>query len=203
MGIHPLKLITPLLMGWLLLGLFGTGCALSPETAALATVSNPHGGGGEASTFQVLGTRQWPNDIVVVLYRRFRPAPDAEPGVAVVGYQLIEWHSIQWRARGGLGKEQEMLPPEDLIEYWIGRVGDMDKDQLYVVGRVLASEVEAIEIVFEGEQSIRDEADDGVFALLIPDAGVTEGELRILDGEKQILRQDEIRVPKVDFGRTK
>ena len=186
------------LSSWLIASWFLVGCGLTPEAAAVEVVTGPHYGGGEKSDVQILGRRDWPNKTIVVMYTRPNPPEGANPAGPdhLFGYQFITEGMFGWRSRGGFAGKREAIPAEDLVEYRIGRIGHIDSDALFVVGRVLSPQVGAVEFTFGEGQKVRDEADDGVFALLIPDSTVVKGELIMLNANDQIVRTDKIELKK-------
>ncbi len=194
-----------------LLALTTSSCALTslltvtPKNLIDQTVNCPTDGKAKAERFKVLSTQAWSQG-VIVLYSAFCPAANAKtPTLQIFGHKVVQRNGMAWQVSGSgsYGTEKGAAPPpEQLVEYGIGRSpsqadGNAPSSQPYTIlyGRVLKPKVVAVEATFDNGKILRDESSNGVFALL--SAGATGlCELRVLGADNQILRQEDLAVPK-------
>ena len=184
------------------------------------TVSCPTGGKAKAERFKVLSTQSWAQG-VIVLYSALCPTNDAKtPTLQIFGHKVVKRSGMAWQVSGSgsYGTHKEDTPSEQLVEYGISRsfrqpntsqpntkdtssqeepytTSSQEEPYTILYGRVLTPKVVAVEATFNNGKVIRDESSNGVFALL--SAGATGiCELRILGADNQILRQEDLAVPK-------
>lgn len=179
------KLIVPLL-AFLLVGCSFNGPDWSPEAAALRALrANPR-----LELVEVVATRPWERGHVV-LYRGIMqtgPGPgDREP---VFGYEILERKGIDWRFIGGGAASAGRVGPDGRrVSYSTGGGGGTEHGRFTIVsGEVLAPEVEAVEVVFDDGERLRDDTANDVFAFVVTRL-VTPCAILLFDGQNQLLEQ--------------
>lgn len=196
----------------LVVGLFGalvlvsSGFALSivaatPEETLHRsfTCSGPRK--AEAKDFKVLAIRKWSKGIVA-LYRGNCPSSDGSLA-PVLSYRVVKRSGIDWQpissgsyeAKPSILKSKQQEGKEKLVEYNLGRSYENSRDRYTLLyGEFLSSKAKAIEVTFDNGKIIRDEGEDGVFALLASGAtGICD--VRVFGNDNQILQRDELISP--------
>lgn len=195
-----------------LLALATSSCALAsfltvaPKDLMDQTVSCPTGDHPKAEGFKVLSTQAWSQG-VIILYSALCPvATDNEKTTMqpVFGHKVVKRNGSTWQVSGSesYGTEPNPSPSEQLVEYGISRsssntTSTAPEGERYTIlyGRVLQSKVAAIEATFDNGKILRGRSSNGAFALLAAGAtGICE--LRILGADNQILKQEDLAVPK-------
>lgn len=195
-----------------LLALTTSSCALAslltatPKDLINQSVNCPTDENAKAEGFKVLSTQTWSQG-VIVLYSALCPTNNAKTGMRpVFGHKIVKRNGATWQVSGSgsYGSESESAPSEQLVEYSVSRSSNQrissispHSEEAYTVlyGRVFKPNVVAVEATFDNGKTMRDESSNGVFALL--SAGATDiCELRILGADNQILRQEDLAVPK-------
>jgi hypothetical protein len=203
-----------------LLAFTTSSCALAslltatPKDLIDQTVSCPIDEKAKAEGFKVLSTQPWSQG-VIVLYSAFCPTDKAKTAMhPVFGHKVVRRTGATWQVSGSgsYGTENESVPSEQLVEYDISRslnqhsanISSQNEPYTILYGRVLKPKVLAVEVTFNNGKTMRDESSNGVFALLSAGAtGVCE--LRLLGADNQLLRQEDLTVPKqlAQMGRNK
>jgi hypothetical protein len=196
------------------IGLFAlttSSCALAsfltiaPKDLIDQTVSCPTGEQTKAQGLKVLSTQAWSQG-VIILYSALCPlesSSDKATMQPVFGHKVVKRNGSTWQVSGGgsYGTEPGSASSEQLVEYGISRSSNTNSSsqasEHYTIlyGRVLQPKVAAVEATFDNGQILRGRSSNGVFALLA--AGATGlCELRILGADNQILKQEDLAVPK-------
>ena len=195
-----------------LLALTTSSCALSslltvtPKNLIDQTANCPTGDQAKAERVKVLSTQTWSQG-VIVLYSALCPAGNAKaPMRQIFGHKVVKRNGIAWQVSGSgsYGTETETARSEQLVEYSISRsskqlnttaLSNREEPYTIVYGRVLKPRVAAVEATFDNGKTLRDESSNGVFALLAAGAS-SVCELRVLGADNQILRQEDLALPK-------
>jgi len=186
-----------------IVGLTTSSCALSilasamPKDLIYQKVICPTDGKAKAEDLQVVSTQKWAQGIIV-LYSALCPGKDQKsPMQAIFGHKVVKRNGISWQVSGSdsYGTKDPGDASDQLVEYGISK--SLNKTDRYTVlyGQILKSKVAAVEATFNNGQILRDWSNNGTFALIAPGAtGVCE--LRLLGSDNQILRQEDLAVPK-------
>ncbi|XGV95599.1 MAG: hypothetical protein ACAF41_23005 [Leptolyngbya sp. BL-A-14] len=196
------------------IGLFAlttSSCALAsfltiaPKDLLDQAVSCPTGEQTKAQELKVLSTQAWSQG-VIILYSALCPlesSSDKATMQPIFGHKVVKRNGSTWQVSGGgsYGAESGSAPSEQLVEYGISRSSNTNSSsragEHYTIlyGRVLQPKVAAVEATFDNGQILRGRSSNGVFALLAAGAtGICE--LRILGADNQILKQEDLAVPK-------
>jgi len=196
-----------------LLAFTTSSCALAslltatPKDLIDQTVSCPTDETAKAEGFKVLSTQTWSQGVIVLYSARCPINAGKSMMRPMFGHKVVKRTGTTWQVSGGssYGTANESVPSEQLVEYGISRSSNQHRmsgssqpeEPPYTIlyGRVLKPKVVAVEATFDNGKTMRDESSNGVFALL--SAGATGiCELRLLGADNQILRQDDLAVPK-------
>jgi hypothetical protein len=193
----------------LLIGLIGlvalttSSCALSilaatlPRDLIYQKVDCPTDDKVKAEDLQVVSTQKWARGIVV-LYSALCPGRSQKsPMLTIFGHKVVKRNGISWQISGGdsYGTKDPEGSSDQLVEYGISK--SITKGNRYTVlyGQILKPKVAAVEATFNNGKILRDWSNNGAFVLIAPGAtGVCE--LRLLGSDNQILRQEDLAVPK-------
>ncbi len=200
-----------------LVGLATSSCALSilattlPKDLVRKSVVCPTDKKAKIENFQVLSTQRWSQG-VIVLYSALCPAKNQqEPMQKVFGHKVLKRNGISWLVSGSdsyTSDDRVSDKAEKLVDYDISKSSPNHRgqlasqpgssvDQTYTIiyGRSLQDKVAKIEATFDNGMILRDRIENKVFALIAPGAtGVCE--LRVLGADNQILKQEDLAVPK-------
>lgn len=197
------------------IGLFAlttSGCALAsflttaPQDLIDPTVSCPTGEQTKAQGFKVLSTQVWSQG-VIVLYSALCPLgsrSDKATMQPVFGHRVVKRNGSTWQVSGGgsYNTEPDSASSEQLVEYGISRSSNTNSSSsagdryTILYGRVLQPKVAAVEATFDNGKILRGRSSNGVFALIAAGAsGICE--FRILGTDNQILKQEDLAVPKL------
>jgi hypothetical protein len=141
-----------------------------------------------ANNFQVLGKRSW-RDGVVVLYTTTDPW---NPAQDTIGYAFGKQQRGSWQVRASSsGRSAVPLPANRRVDYGAGIGFDQVEPFFIVYGRALAPDVAAVEATFSNGQTVRDTANDKVFALVTPmkPQAVIPCALRVFNPQNQVVEQ--------------
>lgn len=126
--------------------------------------------------FQIRGARTLrQQEIVLYSFVDERQLP-------VFGYALMARRGATWKIEQRRSFGGRPTPP--LVAYDQDRINDA----LLIFGQVLQADVQAVEVTFDNGQTIRDEADDQVFAVVSPGASGLR-ELRVLGRNNTVLER--------------
>lgn len=179
------KLIVPLLT-LLLVGCSFNGPDWSPETAALHELrANPR-----VELVEVVATRPWERGHVVLYRGMMQTGLGPGDRELVFGYEILERDGIDWRfVSGGSGSAGNVGPAGQRVSYSTGSGTGAEHGSFTIVsGEVLAPEVEAVEVVFDDGERLRDDTANDVFAFVVTRL-VTPCAILLFDGENQLLEQ--------------
>ena len=206
-----------------LIGLTTSSCALSilattlPKDLIRQNVVCPNDRKAKVENFQILSTQRWSQG-VIVLYSALCPAKEKQEGMQkVLGHKVLKRHGISWLVSGGdsyTSDDQPAHKAEKLLDYDISKAlptpagktvvktdrsvkpgAARQENYTLIYGKVLHKKVAAIEATFDNGMILRDRIENQVFALMAPGAtGVCE--LRVLGSDNQILRQEDLAMPK-------
>ncbi|MGA7937425.1 MAG: hypothetical protein WCA35_27995 [Kovacikia sp.] len=171
--------------------------AAMPKDLIYQKVDCPTDSKVKAEDFQVVSTQKWAQG-VVVLYRALCPGKDQKsPMQTIFGHKVVKRNGISWQVSGGANYETRDSEEASgqLVEYGIS--SSMGKSDRYTIlyGQILKPKVAAVEVTFNNGKILRDWSSNGAFVLIAPGAtGVCE--LRLLGADNQILRQEDLAVPK-------
>ncbi len=157
-----------------------------------------------AEAFRVLAVRKWEKG-VVALYRGNCPSTEKQfagdsKEEAVLSYRVARRDGMEWRFSSS--GNHRIKPSIDakaaskaLIDYGVGRK-DQTPAERYAVffGQVLDPEVATVEVTFNNGKTLRDSSTDGLF-LLVSSGATAVCDVRVLGGDQQILRRDELVLP--------
>lgn len=180
-------------IGLLLLTAGGAASLLeaAPDTALYEPVSCPIDG-QKAQSYQVLSKQKWSRG-VVVLYSAVCPGSSQAPARQMFGHQLVERNGMNWQVSGSdsFRTRSTTAKSERLIDYRISRASKPGDRYTVLYGQILSKKVAVVEATFDNGQILREQASNGVFALVAPGAtGVCE--LRLFGNDNQIFRQDNL-----------
>jgi hypothetical protein len=183
------------------------GLVLSPEeyVRQLYTNNSPP----ELRTVRILGRREWEKGVLVFL-EQWEPGDGKIPGTWTFGYFLLErapsgggWQAVS----GHLHGRSEPLPRSELVDWSIGSGGGMSGppggpmqahlDPVVYYGRALTPEVRAVQVIFDDGGMRRDEAGDGMFAVVVPSTA-RACQLVVLGQADRVLRR--INLPEILAG---
>jgi hypothetical protein len=183
------------------------GLVLSPEeyVRQLYTNNSPP----ELRTVRILGRREWEKGVLVFL-DQWEPGDGKIPGTWTFGYSLLErapsgggWQVVS----GHLHGRSEPLPRSELVDWSIGSGGGMSGppggpmqahlDPVVYYGRALTPEVRAVQVIFDDGGMRRDEAGDGMFAVVVPPTA-RACQLVVIGQADQVLRR--INLPEILAG---
>jgi hypothetical protein len=193
----------------LLIGLIGlvalttSSCALSmlatalPKDLIYQKVDCPTDGKVKAENLQVVSTQKWAQGIVV-LYSALCPGRSQKaPMLTIFGHKVVKRNGISWQISGGdsYGTKDPGGASDQLVEYGISKSTTQGNRYTVLYGQVLKPKVAAVEATFNNGKILRDWSNNGAFVLVAPGAtGVCE--LRLLGSDNQILRQEDLAMPK-------
>jgi hypothetical protein len=187
-----------------LVGLTASSCAISilatalPKDLIQQSVVCPTDGKTKVENFEVVSTHRWSHGIVV-LFSGLCPGDNQKAAMKrIFGHKVVKRNGINWEVSGSdsYSPKNSSGRPEKLVDYSVSRSLKQSSNRYTVLyGQVLKPKVAAVEATFNNGQIVRDRSDNGVFALIATGAtGVCE--VRILGSDNQILRQEDLAVPK-------
>jgi hypothetical protein len=148
-----------------------------------------------AGSLRILGRREWKKG--VLLFISYQDVGSGE----MFGYSLLERvpEGEGWTTAGGqLHGSSETRPAPEFVDWGMGAGGgmktalgvpvEMRQDPVVVYGRALTLDVQAVAVTFASGRGLRDEAADGMFAIVLePTARACE--LLVLGEADQVLRR--------------
>jgi hypothetical protein len=186
--------------------------ALTPEQAAqnnynFCTRGSKSPFASAPQSFRIVGKRKLEKG-VVLFYTGVCSNPDKNgvPEQLFGSVRMIRT-GLRWSPRDGFAQGSAKLsPPQtNLVNYNTtesASVGESDNLYLFpkaVYGQALSSKVVAVEAIFKDGQVQRSEIANGVFGLVAPQ-GQSTCELRVLDGNNQVLRVIKVSLDKRTVG---
>jgi hypothetical protein len=128
-----------------------------------------------ARSLRILGRREWEKGVLLFISYR-----DVGLGGEMFGYSLLERvpEGEGWTTAGGqLHGSSETRPASEFVDWGMGAGGgmktalgvpvEMRQDPVVVYGRALTPDVQAVAVTFTNGQRLRDEAPDGMFAIVL------------------------------------
>lgn len=150
-----------------------TGCGLetgatSPQEAVRQDMAlHPRFGNVH---LQFLGIRNTP-DGAIVLYSFLTHLPGQIAPTRLFGYQHVQHVGFKWVARSGAANDISTSPsPGTRVCYTTDVGSDTSGYYSVIYGRVLAPDVDAIEVTFSNRRIGRDQITNNVFAIFLSEA---------------------------------
>jgi hypothetical protein len=180
--------------------------AATPEELLRRPFACPDQPQVEAKEFKVLAVRKWSKGVVALyrgkcpsLEKRFAQDSKSEDE-NLLSYRVARREGMEWQLSSSgnhrIQKKSSAAKKKPLIEYGVGRKNSQNGDRYAVFfGKVLDSEVAAVEVTFNNGKTLRDTSTDGLFLLVSPGA-TAACDVRVLGIDKQILQRDELVSPK-------
>lgn len=200
---------------WLVcfLGIAGIGCSSSAFAMwnalprellrqGIACPSNKSNKTVPAKELQLLATQRWATGVVAI-YSANCPYPQKHTNQQVFGYKVIRRAGMNWfvSSSDAYAVPPKSASPKRFVQFWVSRSTSANGDRYTILsGQVFSPKVTAIEASFDNGQVLRNNASNGVFALVAPDA-MEICEVRVIGLDNQILQVEE-RLLNNQFART-
>lgn len=122
----------------------------------------------QLESFQILGSRDWEKGKSVVYQAVCRSSNSQKPDLDIVGYAMFVREGLNWSlgASGSTGRPANDASSKKLADIVVSQSSNQGKPYAAVHGRILNSQVAAIEAQFSNGKTLQ----DNIFALIATDA---------------------------------
>ncbi len=144
----------------------------------------------QLENFQILGRRDWEHGKTVVYQAICRSSNPQQPTLDVVGDAIFVRQGWKWFLSSGGSTGQSVnndASRQELADFTTSQSSHQGEPYAAVHGRILNSQVTAIEAQFSNGKILRDNGQDNIFALIETDA-TQVCQVRLLEADGKVLK---------------
>ena len=176
-----------------LLAPIASGCSFNPQTEILSNLESICPPPKNAiEDFRIVGSRDWSRGKVALYEATCRSKDPAQPSMRYFGHHIFVRSLIGWQYSGGGSSGTSLNAPQsspkEFVDYSSGSGGDGSNRRAVISGRILNSQVTAVEAIFNNGRIMRDSGADDVFAMVSSGASAV-CELRVLGANDKVLQK--------------
>ncbi len=147
----------------------------------------------QLENLRILGSRDWEHGKTVVYQAICRSNNPQQPTLDVMGNALFVRPRWKWLfiSGGSTGQPVNNASLQELVDFTTSQSSHQGKPYASVYGRILNSQVTAIEAQFSNGKILRDNGQDNIFALIETDA-TQVCQVRLLEADGKVLKTYQI-----------